>query len=51
MFSLIHMCTYIFICIYKGYKNRKLKSVFSKATVVVVKDFGKYVVCNTCERV
>lgn len=33
---------YIFICIYKGHKNGKLESVFSKATITGAKDFGKY---------
>lgn len=48
IFLLMHLCTDIFIC--KGYKNGKLKSVFSKATIIVVKDFRKCVVCHTWER-
>lgn len=50
VFSNIYICMCIFICIYKGYKNGRLKSVFSKAIVIGANDFGKYMVCQTWER-
>lgn len=50
IFSLVYMYMHTCICMYKGYKYGRLKSMFSKATVVVANNFGKYMVCQTWER-